>query len=387
MNVHENIKVLIADDTLTNAKIIEKYIHPRGYQVILASNGEEAVEMYKQHKPDLVLMDVMMPVKNGYEAAKEIKAMSEPHWVPILFISAHASIEDQIEGIEVGGDDYLTKPVDLRILEAKLSAMLRIVKMQKDLNDTYYKKAQEEMVLAAKLMENLSFQPYINCSDNIHVYNNALDNISGDIIVGTCGKNGNCYLMLADAAGHGLTAAISLIPATQIFFHMAEKDYSVKSIVSRINSNLYKLLPTERFVAATIACIDFSNQFVEIWNGSNPYPLFVNRSGEVKKIFEKSNFALGIVDNSQFETNTECFQWEDEGELILYSDGLIDMENPEGCAYGFKKLLNDLATSVTSQYQQQSCYTKILHAIENFQGMERKLDDVAFLTVNCKYAQ
>lgn len=385
----ENVKILIADDTPANVKIIEKFIMPRGYEVIIANNGAEAVEMYKQHLPDIILMDIMMPVMDGYEATKEIKKLSAPHWVPLIFLSAKATIEDQIEGIKIGGDDYLTKPVDLRMLEAKLNAMMRIVVMQRELNRThkelqnYYDQAEEEMELAKNLMENLSKHPEVCNPDMLTTFSSAAERISGDIIVYASDKNKRYYVMLADATGHGLTAAISQIPATQIFFQMVEQGHSVQAIAERINETLYKLLPPDRFVAATIVAIDFENKSIELWNGSNPRPVFVAKSGGIQKLFDKSNFALGIVGTDNFTTDIETYSWEEEGQLLIYSDGVVDFKNTEDEEFGFERLKNTVNT-VDNANSAKTPFDRIISEMESFKDENREFDDVSLCAVECK---
>jgi len=383
----ENIKVLIADDTPANVKIIEKFLTPRGYNTVLAENGAEAVEMFVAEKPDIVLMDIMMPIKDGYEAAKEIKALSSPNWIPLIFLSAKSSIEEQMEGIQVGGDDYLTKPVDLRMLETKLNAMMRIVDMQRELHKTsqalksYYEQAEEEMDLAKQLMENLTSQRNVCRPDFISVYNKPADNISGDVIVFACEAESRLYLMLADATGHGLSAAISQIPVTQLFYHMVNKGYSVSAIAKRINTSLNDLLPPDRFVAATIASIDFNSKLIELWNGSNPRPLFVSKEGEIKKVFEKTNFALGMVNENTFMANVECFHWEDEGQLLIYSDGLIDAKNTEGEDFGFERL--KAVVSQPTSDEKTLFHDKVIDEVGKYKDNNNKFDDISLLTVKC----
>ena len=100
-----------------------------GHNVICCQNGEEAVKEYLNGHPDLILMDVVMPVMDGYQAAKKIRSIDDD-WVPIIFLSTRAEPRDVAAGIDAGGDDYLTKPVDETILKAKLVAMQRIASMR-----------------------------------------------------------------------------------------------------------------------------------------------------------------------------------------------------------------------------------------------------------------
>jgi len=126
------MKILLVDDTKTDQLIMKACLQDLGHIVVSGSNGAEAVEIYNTDKPDLILMDIIMPEMDGLQAAMEIRKDASD-WIPIIFLSARVSSADITEGINAGGDDYLTKPVDQRILVAKLKAMERIAKMRQKL--------------------------------------------------------------------------------------------------------------------------------------------------------------------------------------------------------------------------------------------------------------
>lgn len=135
------MKVLVADDTLTNLLIIRKYVETAGHEVITVEDGLQAVKAFKREKPDLILLDVMMPNMDGFEAATRIRALCEKRamWIPIIFLTAMNQDEDLAKGIESGGDDYLTKPVSRIVLNAKLKAMERIAQMREALEEANQK--------------------------------------------------------------------------------------------------------------------------------------------------------------------------------------------------------------------------------------------------------
>ena len=123
------MNILLVDDTRTEQHIMTVRLNDMGHDVICCSNGKEAIDLYNQYDFDLVLMDVIMPIMDGYEAAQEIRKHRD-NWVPIIFLSGRTDPDDIAAGIEAGGDDYLTKPVDETILAAKMSAMQRIAAMR-----------------------------------------------------------------------------------------------------------------------------------------------------------------------------------------------------------------------------------------------------------------
>jgi diguanylate cyclase (GGDEF)-like protein len=126
------MKILLVDDTPAELKIISSYLRKMGHELISCTNGEEAVECYQNNTVDLVLLDIVMPVMDGYEAARRIRGFKDG-WVPIIFLSGRDSPKDIAAGIEAGGDDYLVKPIDEVILAAKMRAMERIADMRERL--------------------------------------------------------------------------------------------------------------------------------------------------------------------------------------------------------------------------------------------------------------
>jgi diguanylate cyclase (GGDEF)-like protein len=142
------MKVLLAEDSRSNQMLIRAYIEEAGHQVITVDNGQQAVEAFRAERPDLVILDVTMPIKDGIEAAKDIHELSnsEQDWVPIIFLSGMSQSQDIARGIDAGGDDYLIKPIDAVVLNAKLRAMERIATMREQL----YKANRELKMMSVK---------------------------------------------------------------------------------------------------------------------------------------------------------------------------------------------------------------------------------------------
>ncbi|HEX5126140.1 MAG TPA: diguanylate cyclase [Rhodocyclaceae bacterium] len=125
------MKALVIDDTLTSAALVSHQLRSMGIEPILARDGHAGIEMFKEHRPELVLLDVVMPGLSGYEVAKRIRQLErDGEWTPIIFLTARTSDEDLERGIAVGADDYLVKPVSAIVLTAKIRAMQRISQMR-----------------------------------------------------------------------------------------------------------------------------------------------------------------------------------------------------------------------------------------------------------------
>jgi len=387
----KDIKILVADDTPVNVKIIQKFLEPRGFEVISAVNGQDAVDKFSEERPDIILMDIMMPVKDGYEATKEIKALTGDDWVPLIFLSAKSTIEDQIIGIRTGGDDYLTKPVDLSLLEAKLEAMLRIVNMQRKLNVATEKlkkfagRASVEIELAKNLMDKMAEKKESVEPENFQLYAEAAEEISGDMALSyQCqgeGDSAKQYFMLADATGHGLTAAISLVPLSQLFYHLASMGENIADIAMQINQRLHSILPPDRFVAATLGFVDQAQGTIEIWNGANPIPVLLNTKGQVRHRFELTSFCLGMVSDTVFSAKTETIQYDEDCELLFFSDGVIDAKNENGEIFGNEGINRSLALPLQANH---IMFDRIKDDLNAFRDHDNKVDDICLLSIKCR---
>jgi len=117
-----NEKILVVDDELNIRQILETRLSIRGYTVILASNGEEALDLFQKEQPNLVILDIMLPHLDGYEVCSQIRKESQ---VPIIMLTALGDISDRVMGLELGADDYVMKPFSPKELEARIRSVLR----------------------------------------------------------------------------------------------------------------------------------------------------------------------------------------------------------------------------------------------------------------------
>ena len=122
----EPSKILIVDDEPFNVDYLEQELEDLGYETISAADGQEALDKVKAERPDIVLLDVMMPVMDGFTACRLLKDDDDTRFIPVLFMTALDQVEDRVKGIEAGADDFLTKPVDPRELVARIQTALKL---------------------------------------------------------------------------------------------------------------------------------------------------------------------------------------------------------------------------------------------------------------------
>jgi two-component system, cell cycle response regulator len=126
-------RILVVDDNQDNIEIIAARLRFRGYEIMEASDGEQALGLVREAAPDLILLDVMLPDIDGYEISRRIKGADDLPFIPIILVTARDSTQDKVAGLDAGADDYLTKPINFPELEARVRSMLRIKRLQDEL--------------------------------------------------------------------------------------------------------------------------------------------------------------------------------------------------------------------------------------------------------------
>lgn len=185
------------------------------------------------------------------------------------------------------------------------------------------------------------------------------------------------YLMLADSTGHGLPAALNLLPVNHIFYSMVSKNLPLSLMVEEMNWAVKEQSPSERYVAALVACIDSHNHLVEIWNGGIPSAFFIDAEGEVRHSFDSVNLPLGILDRT-FTAQTEVFQWNVPGQLVVYSDGFSEAEDEAGEPFGLGRIKQELKHAPPDQR-----FAALTAAINAHLDGRRAFDDMTLLLMEC----
>jgi len=144
-------KILVVDDENRNLRLMEAILIPLGYEVVLARDGIEALDQVRKIPPDVILLDIMMPKMDGFDVARQLKEDKRTKIIPIVMVTALKEVEDRIKALEVGADDFLTKPIDKTELQARVSSLLKV----KAYNDHMLNHQKELEAEVAKRTEQL----------------------------------------------------------------------------------------------------------------------------------------------------------------------------------------------------------------------------------------
>lgn len=377
------MRILVADDTEVMLLLVCRFVQSLGHEAIQAHDGIEAIEVYEREQPDVILMDVMMPRMNGIDASFAIKQKAGKRWIPIIYVSAVGDVAQLADALERGGDDYLVKPLNFRILEAKLKAIQRSVELhqtvleQSDKLASYYDRAEEEKKVARHLMEQLVNVERLS-DEQVHYWLNSAESLSGDLIAVARTPGRVLHVLLADGIGHGLTAALSVLPLTQPFYAMTEKGFSISAILREMNTKVRQVLPYGRFVSMAMLAIDQSNLRIDVWNGGIPPVLLFNRDGVEIDRFPSRHVPLGILNTANFDYECSSITLSEEGTLALFSDGLIEAYNANKEAYGVERVIE----MVGSKGQAADGLKALIESYSQFMQGTPNHDDISVVLID-----
>lgn len=375
-----SLKILVVDGEPANRILLERFFIKSGHSVISADNAREAIRLFSEEIPDLVIID---QEAGGYEITTRIKSLTKDHWVPIIIASHLNSPEDQIKGLSAGGDDYIIKPINLSILAFKIQAMQRIAAIQNALSDSlqnlkkHQEKTEKEIGLAQHMMRQLTRCDELD-NQGIGYLNIPAGAFSGDLVSAASDGKDLQFVLLADITGHGLSSALNAIPLVEAFFEFAQRGFSIENLCRGLNSRLKHILPSGYFVAAIIIGINHNKRTIQVWNGGLPDAFFMAASGEIRCHWKSRHLALGILDDHDFDDSAETLAWDSSGQVIMFTDGLIEANSPIGEMFGEARLMEILS--------QATAFERLDRVKQNLTAFLSGVvphDDISLVTIQC----
>lgn len=378
------MRILIVDDDSLTRFLLVHMLEEAGYtDCFEADSGQEAIQLAKKVKPDVVLLDVLMPDMDGFDVAPVLKQMSGDIYLPIIFITALDNQSDIAKCLEVGGDDFAPKPFNRTILMAKIRAhsrtrLLSIRASRQNQELEYFRNGVErEHSIVEHIFDN-ALKTNKKVSKFFDYRLSPASSFNGDLFLTEPSPSGGLCFLVGDFTGHGLASAIGALPVAKAFQAMTHKGVSVPEMASTINDTLLSLLPGDMFFATIIGQISSNGTKVTIFNGGMPDMILIAPDGQVKKRFTSLHMALGILDNVEFEDDAEHYEAELGDRLIGYSDGVIELTNDEEKMLGEDAVMNWLKAEPTIEINDLS------KKLDTFRGNAQQTDDITLVSYTCQ---
>ncbi|HBG75007.1 MAG: hypothetical protein A2X25_07100 [Chloroflexi bacterium GWB2_49_20] len=385
-----NPKILIVDDEPLNLDYLEQEFEDLNYATITASNGKEALDKVHSESPDLVLLDIMMPVMDGFEVLSRLKADPATRDIPVIVISAMNDLQSVVNGIKLGADDYLPKPFEPTLLHARVSSSLER-KHLRDLQQLYLKGLERELDIAREIQ--MGFLPSELPAANgweIAACFKAAREVAGDFYDAFMLPDGNLVCVIGDVCGKGVGAALfmtlfrSLIRATSTAGDLSNRKEMqsltpvgrLQHVISFTNNYVADTHADANMFATVFIClINLQDGKLAYINCGNDAPLLI-RNGKVVTSLPPTGPVVGVIPGANFIVKEIAMEAGDM--LVAFTDGIPDALNVDGVSFGSERLINLLPGSATTS----SALLKDIEAqLLQFIGTADQFDDITLLAI------
>ncbi|MDO9301210.1 MAG: SpoIIE family protein phosphatase [Anaerolineales bacterium] len=386
-------KILVVDDEPFNVDYLEQELEDLNYETITAVNGQDALEKIASESPDLILLDIMMPVMDGYAVLEKVKANPIMRDIPIIVISANNDLQSVVKGIQLGAEDYLPKPFEPTLLQARIQASLDKKRLH-DLQDLYTKSLEREMNIARDIQkEFLPAQLPEVAGWEIASYFKAAKDVAGDFYDAFILPDGTLTFLVADVCGKGIGAALfmtlfrSLIRAAstseQFSPGQEQKTFTPEERLLRVISltNDYVVEThgeASMFATIFIGILDPKSGRLSYINGGNDPALIVGRDGKAHTRLIRTGPAIGVIPLAKFVVKEITLANDDL--LVAFTDGIPDTQNINGEFFGNERLQALLTPDSTPA----ELLNKIESELSQFIGEAEQFDDITLLALKRK---
>lgn len=382
-------KILIVDDEPFNVDYLEQELEEVKCQIFTASNGQEALDLVQSKAPDLVLLDIMMPVMDGFQVLSALKADATTRDIPVIVVSAAHDLSSMVRGIQLGAEDYLPKPFEPVLLHARVSSSLE-KKRLRDLQQLYLKSLERELEIAREIQSGFlpTDLPKIDGWE-IAAYFKAAREVTGDFYDAFVLPDGVLIFFIGDVCGKGVGAALfmtlfrSLIRAastTQVFSNAGKTTgrspaERLQHVVSCTNDYIFNTHgDSGMFATVFIGSITPGDGTLTYINCGNESPLLLHNG--VAATLKPTGPVMGLIEGAKY--GVKEIQVEKDSLLLAFTDGIPDSLNHAGEAFGHERLLAALPDqNLDPAHLLEVIQTRVQHFI----GPALQYDDITLMAV------
>ena len=365
-------RIVIIDDNANDLAVTRRFLERRGFDVAPAQSGEEGLVLASSIAPDAFVVDYRMPVMDGFEVTRRIKADPNLKTIPVLMLTGSDSAQHVVEGLGAGADEFVTKGSDTEVLLARLRALLRVKNYQDELR-RMNQAMTRDLQIARRVQEALVPEDSFR-TDRVEIRAAYIPSatLSGDFYDYFL-EDGSLFVFVADVSGHGLPAAI-LVSLLKSYIHTeATPEVSLAEFMATLNDFLYSVsLPTQ-FATAQLFRINGSR--LTYANAAHPGFLLYSREQKRTQVYEEPGNLLGAMPKMTFEEHTLNVSSGDT--IFVYTDGLTDMRNEAGEFYSIDRVAAMLEDGRDSDID--TLYQRIHSDVLGFSAIEEFRDDIAFV--------
>ena len=377
------VKILVIEDEIVNQLILKQSLEKQGYEVAVASDGVAGLATVEEFSPALVICDWVMPEMSGLEVCRQVKGNSLTSSIFFILLTARNGVQDRVEGLDSGADEFLNKPVQPDELQARVRAGLRIYRAQQNLRElttalqVQQQRLSAELAQAANYVSSLLPQP-----------------LEGEVCVESCffpsqQLGGDCFdfywldddrlvLYLLDVSGHGVGAALPSVSMQQVLRSQSlpRADFTDPASVLRGLNQIFQMSEQNpRFFSIWYGVYCRSRRSLDYANAGHPPAILLTPTGEAEMVGQEGQLPVGMFADSDYESSRIAVA---SGScLYLFSDGLYEIRQKDGSLWDYEGLVGVLR----QQYRSASgtSLSKLMETIREMKQTDTFEDDCSIV--------
>lgn len=396
-------QILVVDDSRAQRRVLSKILSRWGFSVLEAVSGAQALEIIKYYRVDLVLSDWMMPEMTGVEFCKKFRALERDHYGYFILLTSKSEKGEVAHGLEVGADDFLTKPVASNELRARITAGARVLRMERELTEKnalvtntlsemseLYETLDRDLIEAKKLQHSLVRERFKEMGNaQVSLLLRPAGHVGGDLVGQFPIDDENLGLFAVDVSGHGITSALitarlagflsGAAPEQNVALKKKGKKYAAEAlekVAEQLNRLCMQEFETEHYFTLLLATINTKTGEVSFVQAGHPHPVIQRANGKIEYLGSGGN-PVGLLEDVSYEQVT--FHLQDGDRLLILSDGFTECPNPHGELLeeeGLEHLLHDI-----SAIRGPDALESLVLGLQNFAGDVEFPDDVSAIMV------
>lgn len=370
------ITIMVVDDDPVNLLLLSNFLGIHQFHVIKAESGESALEIIDDAKPDLILLDIIMPGLNGYQVCRRIRKKWSLFELPVIMITAKSQSSDMVIGFESGANDYIVKPFDKTELLARVKTHIKTKELVFENKNLVALK--EELHIAKKIqLATLPKQLPKSLFYQIYTHYLPMTMIGGDYFNFFALSEKKLGIFIADVSGHGIPAALISSMVNIVFQSLKALAEKPGELLKSMNKILMGQME-EQFLTASYTFLDLESMKINVARcGHEPTLILEYSSKDIQKIQPRGK-AIGLVlDNPVAE---EVIDISKKDKIILYTDGITESMNQNNDMFSEKRLFQVLKSNTSNSGD------KIIHDIEQnlteWKGKPFFDDDITMVVVD-----
>lgn len=374
-------KILVIDDDLTARLVLKKMLEEQGYEVVTANDGVEGVKQAQQLHPALIICDWMMPRMDGIEVCRYIKGEPELSTIFFILLTARDGVEDRVQGLDSGADDFLSKPVESSELKARVRAGLRLHRVYQDLQDQK-RILESELAEAAEYVRSLLPLP-LDRKIKIDTRFVPSRHLGGDCFDYYWLDPDYLAIYLLDVSGHGLGAALPSISVLNLLRSQSMDGvnfYQPNHVLTALNEAFQMDYQNDKYFTIWYGVYNQARrQLIYSSAGHPPAILISEATDQTLQISQLKTVSLpiGMMPDTKF-VNQRC-AIEELSTLYIFSDGVYEIHQTDGEVWGLDAFIQLLAKHRDTIHQHGLNY--ILDYVKSLNSKEVFEDDLSLLQI------